>query len=215
MKFKNYFLLFVLLVLIIPGIFSIECINPAGEKDGKAGVVCSSGTQFYYPQFCQFTIDPNASPSGQVVIEVIQGGRYDNGRNMYINYDTSHETDSRLTVWVDRDTLPIYINCYESKGTMATDGSVGWEKETILQQMSFGKDKGWETSLGDLPEDRIADDLSSLNLKLDSNLSVTKSYNNLDRENIVTKWALGLLLALLGMMVFFDTFWNSRFNRYI
>jgi hypothetical protein len=46
-------------------------------------------------------------------------------------------------------------------------------------------------------------------------LNIEKTYLNIDKESITAKWLLGLLSALLGMMLFFDSFFNDRFQRYI
>lgn len=46
-------------------------------------------------------------------------------------------------------------------------------------------------------------------------LNITKTYYNIDKESVTSKWLLGLLFALIGMMLLFDAFFSDRFKRYI
>jgi len=48
-----------------------------------------------------------------------------------------------------------------------------------------------------------------------NDLNVVRTYNNIDKNDVTSKWILGLLFAMLGMMLFFDAFFSDRFERYI
>jgi len=45
--------------------------------------------------------------------------------------------------------------------------------------------------------------------------NAVNTYTNIDKETVTSKWLLGLLLILVGFLVFFDAFFNDRFSRYI
>ena len=48
-----------------------------------------------------------------------------------------------------------------------------------------------------------------------NDLNVVRTYKNIDKNDVTSKWILGLLFAMLGMMLFFDAFFSDRFVRYV
>lgn len=193
-----------------------HCISDTTPRYGK-GVVCSDGTLLTDNQYCSWRIDPRAGDTHGVVVEVVQGGRYDAGRNLYINYgDTLSPTT--LDLWADSETLPMYIYCYKTSEDEAQDGSKGWIKEDLLDQRVIA----FDSANSPFPEvsisksiNTLSDNLYPLRIALNQDINSAKTYTNISNESLTSKWLLGLLFAFLGMLLFFDSFFNDRFVRYI
>lgn len=178
---KKFAIIFVFIILISTNIFSSSCITPITDIfNGE--IACIDGYQTSNERWCSFTIDPDISDNNSVVIEVISGGRYDSDRDMYQNYSTS----GTLNIWLDRETKPVYINCYDSVKVQATDGSSGWQKENILQQLSLAIDPiNYDTNN---PEDLIADSIRNLPDSFDG-FTIENTYTNLSiDDNDGVKW---------------------------
>lgn len=127
---KNILFILLLLLFLLPTTFAAGgCINPVPDRiAGKQP--CVFGYSATEPRWCSYEIDPRTAPSGLVVIEISSGGRYGADRDRYINI---FEGEKYIDVWVDRETKPIYIDCYDSRGVQTTDAGKGWQKGFLLQ----------------------------------------------------------------------------------
>lgn len=62
--------------------------------------------------------------------------------------------------------------------------------------------------------DTNAESIPTMNLNI-QDFNINKSYENIDKENVFSKWLTGMLFVLLGFIVFFDAFFNQRYKSYI
>jgi ribose/xylose/arabinose/galactoside ABC-type transport system permease subunit len=53
------------------------------------------------------------------------------------------------------------------------------------------------------------------NIIPDGNITITKNYENIAKDDVFSKWLSGMLFILLGFIVFFDAFFNNRYQSYI
>lgn len=159
---KHFVTIFSLLLVICVLPFSInaaevEVVNCISPTDGSYGnLKCGDGALLSAGQWCTYTIDPEASGTGRVVIEVISGGRYDSDRDQYYNIGNKQD----ISVWVNRESAPVYILCHETEAVNAQDGSVGWAKSVFLQSAITGIS---DSAYYDItPEDTIAAGIKSM-----------------------------------------------------
>lgn len=130
--------------------------------------------------WCVYDVNVAEGIKKSVVIEIVSGGRYDNGRSQFINY----QNNGLLWVWIDRETTPIYINCHDTN-LSNSDASASWDKEKVLQTIAIGRNSlDFEE---DMPEDNLFSDI---------NIS-TKYNHKTSEEDYTLKW-IGYVLILLG-----------------
>lgn len=169
-------------ILLIPGIYAIpQCIEEIQNYWGD-GTVLSGDT----PYTLRFT-----PPERPVVIEVIQGGYFENH-----NYCINVENDQvQIMGWLSVRTAPLQVICYSAAdptagGTvlpsMSSNGC--WQKGKTLQTFSIFHDgkgsveselSGIHSTIGSMPlfSTTIPD---TLNLKAD----ITQKFDNITTDNI-------------------------------
>lgn len=213
LKYKTSFIFLISVLLITTNVFAEETGDPERRecivvsRDEPKALPCGDGGIFGSgdkPGFCKYDIDPSASvTNGKVVIEIFSGGRYGADRHQYLNIDDRMS----IAVWVDRQTAPIYITCHDTNGKPASDGSVGWEKQQLLQTHTIASHELPMIT----PEDEIASNmteissilediepgLDGLDTVLDKDEITTVYENKSTSTNDEVLW-IGVILIILG-----------------
>lgn len=163
---SKVFLSLVCLIFISSNVFSAPmCIIPRNIPNLS---------KITYPTYELYNIEPAVSKNGSVVIEIISGGRYDNGRNQYLNINTPQI----INIWLDRETTPVYINCYEAEPSLnAQDGSSGWAKGPLLQTYSVSKDNFYYIDKS--PEDQLNQHINDI---VEQSILLNTRFNTLNNN---------------------------------
>lgn len=130
--------------------------------------------------WCVYDINVVEGTKKSVVIEMVSGGRYDNGRSQFINY----QNNGLLWVWIDRETTPLYLSCYDTN-LSNSDASSSWDKEKVLQTIAIGRNSlGFDEAM---PEDTLFSDI---------NISRYYSHKTAESDNILK--SIGIILIIIG-----------------
>jgi len=191
---------------------TLDCIT---TKDPK----CDNGSEVVSDKVCIYNV---GSADKNLRLDVYFISRY--GGRQKLTYNLKGER-KELMFQLTRENIPFYMICHDA-GTLIGNEEGAWGKDNLVDWLYIGRgEEKWGTEIQ--PEDILNEKLSNinsninnladnlLNLGINTTVDVNKTYYNIDKENVTSKWLLGLLFAMIGMMLFFDTFFNDRFVRYI